>query len=91
MTTDCDWFERHRSCLHMSSKFTIAFEQGPGAFVSFQNHFYALEKKKAFEEDSSVGCRKKCSSLEAPIDNKLQRKLVRDVPIQKSFRVPQKN
>jgi hypothetical protein len=37
----------------MSSKFTIAFEQGPGAFVSFQNHFYAFQKKKAFEEDSS--------------------------------------
>lgn len=38
-----------------------------------------------------MGCRKKCSSLEAAVDNKLQRKLVRDVPIQKSFLVPQKN
>jgi len=58
VTTACDCFERHRSCLHMSWKFAIAFEQGRGAFVSFQNHFYALEKKKAFEEESSVGCRK---------------------------------
>jgi hypothetical protein len=48
VTTACDCFERHRSCLHMSWKFAIAFEQGSGAFVSFQNHFYALEKKSTW-------------------------------------------
>jgi hypothetical protein len=31
----------------MCWKFAIAFEQGRGAFVSFQNHFYALEEKKS--------------------------------------------
>jgi hypothetical protein len=61
------------------------------SFCKFPKPFLCLRKKKTFEEESSVGCRKKCSSLEAAVDNKLQRKLVRDVPIQKSFRVPQKN
>ncbi len=61
------------------------------SFCKFPKPFLCLRKKKAFEEESSVGCRKKCSSLEAAVNNKLQRKLVRDVPIQKSFRVPQKN